>query len=47
MHVEDMSYDEMATLTGTSVSALKMRVSRARDLLRRRLLEVSNGRRTT
>lgn len=45
-HVEDMSYDEMATLTGTSVSALKMRVSRARDLLRRRLLEVSNGRTT-
>lgn len=38
-HVEDMGYDEMARITGASVSALKMRVSRARDLLRARLME--------
>lgn len=35
--VEDLSYDEMARLTGASVSALKMRVSRARAALRERL----------
>ena len=29
-HVEDLSYDEMHELTGASVSALKMRVLRAR-----------------
>lgn len=33
-HVEDMSYEEMAVLTGASVSALKMRVKRACDRLR-------------
>lgn len=33
-HVEDMSYDEMSELTGASVSALKMRVLRARERLR-------------
>ena len=35
--VEDMSYDEMARHTGASVSALKMRISRARAALRERL----------
>jgi len=39
-HVEDMTYDEMAALTGASVSALKMRVSRARELLRAQLAGV-------
>jgi len=33
-HVEGFSYDEMVELTGASVSALKMRVSRACDQLR-------------
>jgi RNA polymerase sigma-70 factor (ECF subfamily) len=39
-HVEGWSYDEMATLTGVGVSALKMRVSRAREQLEARLDEV-------
>lgn len=33
-HVEELSYDEMASLTGVGVSALKMRVKRACDQLR-------------
>ena len=36
-YVEDMSYEEMAEATGDGVSALKMRVMRARDAMRRRL----------
>jgi RNA polymerase sigma-70 factor, ECF subfamily len=32
-HVDDLSYDEMAEVTGASVSALKMRVKRAREHL--------------
>ena len=39
-HVEDLSYDEMAALTGVGVSALKMRVSRACERLRTILEEV-------
>jgi len=39
-HVEELSYDEMAEVTGTGVSALKMRVSRACDRLRVMLEEV-------
>lgn len=39
-HVEDMEYEEMARLTGAGVSALKMRVMRARDRLRTLLSEV-------
>jgi RNA polymerase sigma-70 factor, ECF subfamily len=42
-HVEDFSYDEMAELTGASVSALKMRVSRACEQLRRELREAYRG----
>jgi RNA polymerase sigma-70 factor (ECF subfamily) len=38
-HVEDLSYDEMQELTGARVSALKMRVLRAREALRRILQE--------
>lgn len=38
--VEEWSYQEMAELTGVGVSALKMRVSRAREQLRERLDEV-------
>ena len=38
-HVEDLSCDEMAELTGASVPALKMRVKRACDQLRIVLLE--------
>jgi RNA polymerase sigma-70 factor (ECF subfamily) len=33
-HVEDLSYEEMAALTGAGVSALKMRVKRAADRMR-------------
>jgi RNA polymerase sigma-70 factor (ECF subfamily) len=33
-HVEQLSYDEMAEITGAGVSALKMRVKRACDRLR-------------
>ena len=33
-HVEDLSYDEMAEITGAGVSALKMRVKRACERLR-------------
>jgi RNA polymerase sigma-70 factor, ECF subfamily len=33
-HVEDLSYDEMAAITGVGVSALKMRVKRACERLR-------------
>jgi RNA polymerase sigma-70 factor, ECF subfamily len=39
-YVEELSYDEIAVLTGAGVSALKMRVSRARDILRAALTEV-------
>jgi RNA polymerase sigma-70 factor (ECF subfamily) len=39
-HVEDMEYDAMARYTGAGVSALKMRVKRARDRLRTLLTEV-------
>ena len=38
-HVEELSYDEMAVLTGVGVSALKMRVKRACDRLRELLKE--------
>lgn len=33
-HYEDRTYDEMSELTGASVSAMKMRVLRAREALR-------------
>jgi RNA polymerase sigma-70 factor, ECF subfamily len=33
-HVEDLEYEEMARLTGAGISALKMRVMRAREHLR-------------
>jgi RNA polymerase sigma-70 factor (ECF subfamily) len=39
-HVEDMEYEEMARFTGAGVSALKMRVKRARERLRALLTEV-------
>ncbi len=39
-HVEDLSYEEIAELTGVGVSALKMRVKRACDRLRELLQEV-------
>ncbi|MGD8727657.1 MAG: RNA polymerase sigma factor [Gemmatimonadales bacterium] len=38
-HVEELSYDEMETITGASVSALKMRVARARAELQQLLTE--------
>lgn len=39
--VEELSYDEMVDVTGAGVSALKMRVTRARDELRRLLTEAN------
>lgn len=42
-HVEEFSYEEMAELTGLSVPALKMRVSRACERLRAELREVYRG----
>ncbi len=42
-YVEELSYDEMSELTGAGVSALKMRVARAREELRRLLAEVEHG----
>jgi RNA polymerase sigma-70 factor (ECF subfamily) len=41
-YVEDLSYDEMTELTGAGVSALKMRVARAREELQRLLLEADS-----
>ena len=38
--VEELTYEEMTELTGVSISALKMRVLRAREELRRLLMEV-------
>lgn len=43
-HVEQMSYDEMAEVTGVGVSALKMRVKRACERLRELLEEVPDVR---
>ncbi len=38
-HLDGLSYEQMSALTGVGVSALKVRVHRARALLRRRLGE--------
>ena len=38
-HVEELTYDEMQALTGVRIPALKMRVLRAREELRRLLVE--------
>jgi len=38
-HVESLSYDEMATVTGVGISALKMRVQRACERLQAALQE--------
>jgi len=42
-HVEELTYEEIAELTGVSVSALKMRVKRACDGLRDLLEGVYRG----
>lgn len=42
-HVEELSYEEMAELTGAGISALKMRVKRACDQLRTLLSEVQRA----
>jgi RNA polymerase sigma-70 factor (ECF subfamily) len=42
-HVEEFSYEEMAALTGASVPALKMRVSRACERLRHLLAGAYRG----
>jgi len=41
-YVEEMSYQEMKQLTGARISALKMRVARARQELRQLLAEVDD-----
>ncbi|HEX5436516.1 MAG TPA: RNA polymerase sigma factor [Gemmatimonadaceae bacterium] len=40
-YTEEFTYEEMATITGTRVSALKMRVKRACDRLRELLMEIN------
>lgn len=42
-HVEGLSYEEIAQVTGAGLSALRMRVKRAMDTLRARLLEVTHA----
>ena len=42
-HVEELTYEEMAELTGVTISALKMRVKRACDTLRGLLEGVYHG----
>ncbi|HTS88694.1 MAG TPA: RNA polymerase sigma factor [Gemmatimonadales bacterium] len=42
-HVEELSYEEIAALTGASISALKMRVNRACERLRDLLKDVYHG----
>lgn len=42
-YVEELSYEEMSELTGAGISALKMRVARAREDLRRLLTEAEDG----
>lgn len=44
-YVDELSYDEMETLTGVGVSALKMRVKRAADRLRTLLQERTHAER--
>jgi RNA polymerase sigma-70 factor (ECF subfamily) len=39
-HVEDLSYEDIAAVTGVGLSALRMRVKRACDALRARLTKV-------
>lgn len=41
-HVEDLEYEEIAELTGAGVSALKMRVKRAREQLQRFVKEAEH-----
>src|ERR1035437_5252282 len=44
-HVEDLSYEDIAAMTGVGLSALRMRFQRACDTLRARLTKVEqNGR---
>jgi RNA polymerase sigma-70 factor, ECF subfamily len=42
-YVEDLSYEEIALITGVGVSALKMRVKRGLERLRELLHEASDG----
>jgi RNA polymerase sigma-70 factor (ECF subfamily) len=42
-HVEELTYEQMAEMTGISVPALKMRVKRACDGLRELLEGVYDG----
>jgi RNA polymerase sigma-70 factor (ECF subfamily) len=42
-HVEGLEYDEISAITGAGISAIKMRVKRACDVLRARLSEVERA----
>lgn len=42
-YMEDMTYDEMSKVTGTGISALKMRVNRGTELLRKLLTNEPAG----
>jgi RNA polymerase sigma-70 factor (ECF subfamily) len=42
-HVHDLSYEEMADIVGASVSALRMRVMRAREMLQTILGDEARG----
>ena len=42
-HVEDLSYEDIAAVTGVGLSALRMRVKRACDTLRVRLAGVEQN----
>ena len=42
-HLEDRPYEEMADMLGASISALKMRVKRAREALQTSLLRVTES----
>ncbi len=41
-HVEDLEYEQIAALTGAGISALKMRVKRAREQLQKYLREAEH-----
>jgi len=43
--LESLSYEEMSEVTGAAVNALKVRVHRARELLRERLSRLESGQR--